>query len=132
GKAVPKAAVGQFDVDLKYKPIGADQDPTVRGEVKAPSGASVEGFSIEFGNQKTHWRSGKIPLKAEGRFKVNLLAEKGDQNVFSIELWDAKGGKQVVVPDKLTYTIGLAISEQPIINSIAVALVGNVADGVSE
>lgn len=128
GKAVPKAAVGQFDVDLKYKPIGADQDPTVRGEVKAPSGASVEGFSIEFGNQKTHWRSGKIPLKAEGRFKVNLLAEKGDQNVFSIELWDAKGGKQVVVPDKLTYTIGLAISEQPIINSIAVALVGNVAD----
>jgi len=128
GKIVPKAAAGQFDVDLKYKPIGADADPTVRGEVKAASGASVDGFSIEFSNQETHWRSGKVPLKAEGRFKLNLLAEKGKQNVFTIELWDAKGSKQVVVPKTINYTIGLAITEQPIINSIAVNLVGNVAD----
>lgn len=128
GKAVAKAAVGQFNIDLKYKPVGADQDPTVRGEVKAASDTNVEGFAIEFANQKTHWRSGKIPLKTEGRFKVNLLAEKGSQNIFSIELWDAKGGKQVVVPDTLTYTIGLAISEQPIINSIAVALERNEVD----
>ena len=128
GKIAPKAAVGQFDVELKYKPVGADADPTVRGEVKAASGASVEGFSIEFSNQKTHWRSGKVPLKAEGRFKLNLLAEKGEQNVFTIEVWDAKGTKQVAVPGSITYTIGLAITEQPIINSIAVNLVGNVAD----
>jgi molecular chaperone DnaK len=128
GKAAPKASAGQFDVDLKYKPVGADLDPTVRGEVKAPSGASVDGFSIEFSNQKTRWRSGKVPLKAEGRFKVNVLAEKGEQNVFNIELWDSTGGKQAIVPDTLTYTVGLAISEQPIINSIAVELVGNVAD----
>lgn len=129
GKAAAKAAVGQFDVDLKYKPVGADTDPTVRGEVKAPSGASVEGFSIEFANQKTHWRSGKVPLKAEGRFKLNLLAEKGEQNVFTIELWDSKGGKQVIVPSTLTYTIGLAITEQPIINSIGINLEGNITDG---
>jgi molecular chaperone DnaK len=127
-KAAPKAALGQFDVDLKYKPVGAELDPTVRGEVKAPNGISVEGFSIEFVNQKTHWRSGKVPLKAEGRFKINLLAEKGDQNVFGIELWDAKGGKQVVIPNTLTYTVGLAISEQPIINSIAIGLANNEAD----
>jgi len=127
-KAAPKAALGQFDVDLKYKPVGAELDPTVRGEVKAPNGISVEGFSIEFANQKTHWRSGKVPLKAEGRFKINLLAEKGEQNVFGIELWDAKGGKQVVIPNTLTYTVGLAISEQPIINSIAIGLANNEAD----
>jgi len=127
-KAAPKAALGQFDVDLKYKPVGAELDPTVRGEVKAPNGISVEGFSIEFVNQKTHWRSGKVPLKAEGRFKINLLAEKGEQNVFGIELWDAKGGKQVVIPNTLTYTVGLAISEQPIINSIAIGLANNEAD----
>ena len=127
-KAAPKAALGQFDVDLKYKPVGAELDPTVRGEVKAPNGISVEGFSIEFVNQKTHWRSGKVPLKAEGRFKINLLAEKGEQNVFGIELWDAKGGKQVIIPNTLTYTVGLAISEQPIINSIAIGLANNEAD----
>jgi molecular chaperone DnaK len=127
-KAAPKAALGQFDVDLRYKPVGAELDPTVRGEVKAPNGISVEGFSIEFANQKTHWRSGKVPLKAEGRFKINLLAEKGEQNVFGIELWGAKGGKQVIIPNTLTYTVGLAISEQPIINSIAIGLANNEAD----
>src|SRR5262249_40145084 len=37
-KAAPKAALGQFDADLKYKPVGAELDPTVRGEVKAPNG----------------------------------------------------------------------------------------------
>ena len=128
GNAAPKAAVGQFNIDLKYKPVGADEDPTVRGEVKAVSGVSVDGFTIEFVNQKTHWRSGKVPMKADGRFKVNLLAERGGQNAFGIELLDAKGSKQVSVPDSIAYTIGLAISEQPIINSIAVALANNVAD----
>jgi len=127
-KASPRAALGQFDVDLKYKPVGAELDPTVRGEVKAPNRISVDGFSIEFVNHKTHWRSGKVPLKAEGRFKINLLAEKGDQNVFGIELWDTKGGKQVIIPNTLTYTVGLAISEQPIINSIAIGLANNEAD----
>ena len=70
----------------------------------------------------------KVPLKqSKAVLKVNLLAER-EQNVFNIELWDATGGKQSVVPNSLTYTVGLAISEQPIINSIAVELVGNVAD----
>jgi molecular chaperone DnaK len=128
GHAVAKAAVGQFDVDLKYKPVGAELDPTVRGEVKAQSTSGVDGFSIEFVNQKTHWRSGKISLKSEGKFKINLLAEKGSQNIFNIELWDTKGSKQVIVPNTLSYTPGLAISEQPIINSIAINLVGNVAE----
>jgi molecular chaperone DnaK len=125
GNASPKAAAGQFNIDLKYKPVGADEDPTVRGEVKSASVTSVEGFTVEFANQKTRWRSGKIPLKSDGRFKVNLLAEKGSQNVFTIELLDSKGSKQVVVPDSLAYTIGLAISEEPFCNSVAVALANN-------
>ena len=128
GRAAPKAAAGQFSIDLKYKPVGADEDPTVRGEVKAPASAPTEGFAIEFINQQTHWRSGKVPIKADGRFKLNLLAEKGSQNIFTIELFDSRGTKQSAVPDKITYTIGLAISEQPIINSIAVALANNDAD----
>lgn len=128
GKAAQKAAPGQFSVDLKFKPVGPDEDPTVRGEVSSPSGTSVEGFTIEVINKKTHWRSGKVPLSKEGRFKLNLLAEKGGQNTYSIELNDPKGNKQIPVPDTLTYTIGMAISEQPIINSIAVALANNEAD----
>jgi molecular chaperone DnaK len=128
GKAAQKAAAGQFTVDLRYKPVGPDEDPTVRGEVSSPSGTSVQGFTIEVVNKKTHWRSGKVPLTTEGKFKLNLLAEKGGQNTFMIELQDAKGSKQIPVPDTLTYTIGMAISEQPIINSIAVALANNEPD----
>lgn len=123
--AIPRAVAGQFTVDLKYNPIGADEDPTIRGEVRADSGASVEGFTIEFINQKTHWRSGQFPLRADGRFKVNLLAEKGGQNIFNIELFDGNGNKQVIYPDKLVYTIGMAISEQLFCNTVAVALANN-------
>jgi len=104
--AAPKAAAGQFAVDLKYKPIGAEEDPTIRGEVRAGSGSGVDGLTIEFVNQGTHWRSGRVPLRADGRFKVNLLAEKGGQNTFGIELFDANGTKQVIQPDTLTYTVG--------------------------
>jgi molecular chaperone DnaK len=121
-----KINVGTFEVVLaNYKSIGADLDPTVRGEVKPAGNVSLVGFTIEFVNNKTHWRSGKIPIKADGRFKAGLLAEKGAQNTFAIELLDAKGRKQAVTPDRLTYTVGLAISEQPLIHSIAVALANN-------
>lgn len=123
--AAPKAVAGQFAVDLKYKPVGADEDPTVRGEVRAGSGSSVEGHAIELVNQGTHWRSGRIQLRADGKFKVNLLAEKGGLNTFSIELYDANGTKQVIRPDTLTYTVGMAISEQPFCLDVAVALANN-------
>lgn len=121
----PRAVAGEFSIDLKYKPVGSEEDPTVRGEVTADSGTSVEGFTIEFVNKKSLWRSGKVPLKTGGRFKVNLLAEKGTQNVFSIDLLDSKGGRQIVKPDSITYTMGLAISEQPFCNDVAVALANN-------
>lgn len=121
----PKAVAGAYSVDLKYKPVGADEDPTIRGEVRAGAGTSVAGLNIEFVNKGTHWRSGKIPLRADGRFKVNLLAEKGGQNTFGIELFDANGTKQVINPDTLTYTVGMAISEQPFCNAVAVALANN-------
>jgi len=125
GTSVPKAAAGQYDIDLKYKPVGADEDPTIWGTVKAQQESSVEGFTIEFVNQQTHWRSGKIPLKENGHFKLNLLAEKRTQNIFTIELLDPTGRRLVTVPDSIAYTIGMAISEQPFCNSVGVALANN-------
>lgn len=121
---MPEVKAGEYQIDLKYKPVGPDEDPQVRGTVLADEGV-LQGFSIEFVNEGTKWRSGKIPLKETGRFRVNLLAEKGSQNVFLIELYDAQGTKHVTVPDRLAYTIGTAISEQPVINSIGLALANN-------
>lgn len=121
---MPEVKAGEYQIDLKYKPVGPDEDPQVRGTVLADEN-ELQGFSIEFVNEGTKWRSGKIPLKETGRFRVNLLAEKGSQNVFLIELYDLQGTKHVTVPDRLAYTIGTAISEQPVINSIGLALANN-------
>jgi len=125
GKVLPKAISGQYKIDLKYKPVGADADPSIRGTVKAPTDSNVEGFTIEFINQQSHWRSGKLPLKENGLFQINILAEKGVQNIFAIELLAPSGGKMVTMPDSFHYTIGMAISEQPITNSVSIALANN-------
>lgn len=120
-----KAEVGQFDVALSYNPVGADDDPSVVGEVSSPSNASVEGFTIEFVNRTTLWRSGKLPLNSEGRFRTRLLAEPGDQNIFDIELVDGAGRRQKCVPAQLAYTIGMTVKAQIVCNDIAIALSDN-------
>lgn len=134
GKAAPKAKPGEFNIILKYKTMGPDRDPQIRGEVKSPDNSSVEGFTLEFVNRTERakellgWRSGKIPLNADGKFKYRLSAEKGVRNIYAIELSDAHGSRRATVPDTVVYTMtggAGTISEQPIINSIAVALANN-------
>lgn len=127
-KSTPKIIAGQYELDLRYQPVGADEDPTVRGAIKVEDGQSIQGFTVEFVNQLTHWRSGKVPVKNSGHFRVDLLAEKGDKNPFSIELLDETGKRQVCIPDSISYTMGLAISEQPVIHNLAVAMANNEAD----
>ena len=60
------------------------------------------------------WRSGKIGerVSPEGAFFAQLWAEKGRENVFEIELRDSAGGSQKTSPDKISYRVGLVISEQ--------------------
>lgn len=128
GQAVKKASIGQFNIDIKYDPIGPDTSFVVRGKVSSPDGVNVDAHSIEFTHTKTNWKSGKIPLKSEGLFKAELIAEKGVQNTFQIELSDSKGIKQISHPSELDYTVGLTITEQPIINSIAISTANNEAD----
>lgn len=120
-----KATRGQYNVEMRYKPVGADLDPTVRGVVSDPQGKSVEGFTIEFVRGDDGWRSGRVPLKTEGNFRLNLQAKKGCQNTYSIELHDGARARQIAIPDHITYTVGLAISEQPVCMAIAVALANN-------
>ena len=56
---------------------------------------------------------------------VNLHAERGERNNFLVELFDPTGRKQKVTPDTLTYTIGAVVEEQPLINSMGIALANN-------
>ena len=119
------AKVGEYQIDLKYKPIGNETDPSVGGKISSPSGDKVEGFSVELINNKSQWRSGRITLQGEGVFMLNLHAEKGERNTFSIELYNSTGSRQKTVPDHLVYTVGAGIEEQTIINSMGVAVAEN-------
>ena len=119
------APAGTFDLELVYKPVGADPEPIVGGKVLPPSGAALDGAAIEFVNTATKWRSGRLPLTEDGTFQLSLRAESGRQNTFLIELTDAAGTLHQTRPAELTYTIGLVVEEQTLIHNLGVALADN-------
>jgi molecular chaperone DnaK len=119
------AVAGEFTVELKYKPVGHDNEPMVGGKVNCQGKDDLSDYSIEFIQNKTRWSSGRIRLKPDGVFMTNLFAEVGDRNIYRIELTNTSGEKQKVSPDELAYTIGAVVEEQPIIHSIGVGLTTN-------
>ncbi len=125
-------AQGEFTIDLKHKPVGVDSSPIVGGTVSGSTPQDLTGFTIELVDSKTQWRSGKIPLRADGVFMTNLHAEKGERHTYLIELCDPTGRKLKITPDRLTYTIGAVVEEQPLPNSMGVALANNEYDKLFE
>jgi molecular chaperone DnaK len=127
GVSNKSVAAGKFALELEYQPVGPETEPLVGGKVVAPAGQSLARFTIEFVNPdaQPQWRSGKIPLNGDGVFMTNLWAEKGKANTFLIELCDARGTRLETVPDRITYRIGTTITEQPLINSVGIALADN-------
>ncbi|HUP65882.1 MAG TPA: Hsp70 family protein [Thermoanaerobaculia bacterium] len=123
----PKAESGQYSIDLEYKPVGSDPEPLVGGTVRAPGGADLAGHTIEFVNAEAQppWRSGRIGLAANGVFMTNLRVDKAKVHTFMIELRNATGAQCDAVPDRLTYTIGLTITDPPLIHSVGIALANN-------
>jgi len=125
GRTAAPLAAGEYSIDLKHKPVGIDSAPMAGGKVSGPSTQDFTGFSLELVNTKTQWRSGKISLRADGVFMVDLHAERGERNKFAIELLDPSGRKQKTTPDTLTYTIGAVVEEQTLPNSMGIALANN-------
>lgn len=114
-----------YSLELIYKPVGSDPEPIVGGRTTAPAGSRLAGCTIEFVNQHTKWRSGKITLKDNGAFQFNARAEKGIENIFLVEFRDPKGTLCPTEPKQFKYTMGVVVEEQPIINNMGVALADN-------
>jgi molecular chaperone DnaK len=132
GRAAAPAATGEYAIELKHKPVGIDSAPMVGGKISGQSTSDFTGFTLELVNTKTQWRSGKISLRADGVFLVNLHAERGERNTFASELFDPSGRFQKTTPDVLTYTVGAVIEEQTLINSMGIALATNEYDKLAE
>ncbi|GAA4233544.1 hypothetical protein GCM10022254_36220 [Actinomadura meridiana] len=120
----PPPPSGEYGVELEYRPAGPDIEPFVGGKVTGPD---PTGCSIEFVNPETQpvWRSGRIPLSADGTFTTTLWAERGRANTFRIELTDATGAVRPITPSTLTYTVGVVDTQPPLTHSIGVGLAGN-------
>jgi molecular chaperone DnaK len=125
-------AAGEYLIDLKHKPVGIDGAPMIGGRVSSQSTNDFSGFTLELVNTKTQWRSGKIPLRIDGIFLINLHAERGERNTFAIELFDPSGRQQKTQPEILTYTVGAVVEEQPLINSMGISLANNEYDMLAE
>ena len=119
------AAQGVYAIAANYNPVGPDEDPRVSGEVSAPDGSSVEGFSLEFFNRQTMWSSGRIPLRDSGKFTLRLLSEAGMKNDFDIRLFAPDGSRQTVSPAMISYTIGMTVKSQTVTNDLAIEIAGN-------
>jgi len=124
GFSAPSTRV-QLSVDLIYKPIGADPEPLIGGKVAAPPGAVITGYTIEVINLHSKWCSGKVALKENGAFQFAVRAEREIRNTFWIEVRDPTGSLCLTVPDQFSYTIGVIVEEQPIINNMGVAMSDN-------
>jgi molecular chaperone DnaK len=132
---VVSAAKSEYRLELakSFRPVGLDSAPMIGGRVLGARPQDLTGFSLELVNTKTQWRSGKIPLQADGVFTANLHAERDERNTFVIELCDASGRRQKINPDTLHYTIGVGGDvEQPLIHSMGIALANNEYDRLFE
>jgi molecular chaperone DnaK len=110
-------------IELHYEPIGSTTEPLVGGRIIAlDKQRSFEGFTVEFVATHFPWRSGKVPVHANGAFIATLQAEKGRQNEFIIEVRDQHGNLCTVIPDRLTYTVGQTVGKQILTHTIGIAL----------
>jgi molecular chaperone DnaK len=126
--APPK--LGEFSLNLEYKPVGNDTEPLVGGRVKGQDQQSLAGYVLRFTNSEARppWDSGKLPLSSEGTFIANLWAEPGLQNIFQVELYDPSGSRRQISPSEFAYTVGLVITDPPLTHDIGIAMADNKVD----
>lgn len=119
------ARAGEYSLDLKYKPTGAEPDPLIGGRFLTNGESNFAGFTVQFFNEQSRWNSGQVPVNADGTFTLTLHAEPRVRNHYRIILKDKSGVAQKITPEEMHYTIGVDGVEQPIIHSVGVCTANN-------
>jgi molecular chaperone DnaK len=132
--SVPTPQAGSYALHLEYQPVGPDTEPLLAGRVVTTDGADLTGFTVEVSNaeSKPPWRSGRVPVAAEGLFVTTLWAERGRLNTFDIALYDPTGIRTLTTPDRLTYTVGVVETRPPLTQSVGIGLDGNQVEWLLE
>ncbi len=106
----------QLAVTKEYQALGNVCDPDIAGQVCPPVGQQVEGFTIEFVDAKTQWRSGRLSLASNGAFMTQLYipeTERGQRHWYKVELCDPTGTQIPISPERVPYTLGTPPDENP-------------------
>ncbi len=104
---------GTWKIEIEHRPVGNVADPDIGGRVVAPGGEDMAGYTVEFLDAKTQWRSGRITLGAQGVFMTKLFAEKMRRHEFRLELRDQTGALIPTSPATVSYTLGVIPEEHP-------------------
>lgn len=115
-------------LEMKQPPVGQELEPLAGGRVSAPDGRDWTGGTIEFVNSQARpeWRSGLIPLTADGAFTTRLRAEEGKANAYTVELRDRFGTVLPTEPSVTSYRHTSITGGDPVLShSIGVGLEDN-------
>jgi molecular chaperone DnaK len=102
--AVP-AAPGAVVVQLEFEPVGPDTDPFVAGRLHASGTRDWTGHTIEFAHEdgRPPWRSGALPVAADGAFATRLRAAEQAVSTFTVAVSTPQGAAMAVDPATVDY-----------------------------
>ncbi|WP_424186871.1 Hsp70 family protein [Actinokineospora sp. G85] len=124
----PALADGVVRLELEYDPAGSDTEPLVGGLPPTGGPADWTGATIEFVLREGQppWRSGQVPLTAEGTFSTRLTADERTVNSYEIELRDPDGNLLPTEPARFSYRHTPMMGTAPTLShSIGVGLTDN-------
>jgi molecular chaperone DnaK len=119
---------GQVLLDMSHQRVGSDPDPLVGGRVHTGQERDWTGATIEFVNDggEPPWRSGKVPLTADGAFTARPHAEERTTNTYLVEVRDCHGTAVDCEPDRITYRHTTLVGTPPTLShSIGIGLDSN-------
>ncbi|MQY23899.1 Hsp70 family protein [Nocardia macrotermitis] len=119
---------GRVIIEMSHEPVGSDPDPLIGGRIRAAQDRDWTGATVEFVNPdgEPPWRSGKVPLTANGAFTTRVHAEAETTNRYLVEIHDAQGNPVDCEPGRISYRHASLVGTPPTLShSVGIGLDDN-------